>query len=170
MLWLKFRWMLSPINDTPALISSMVWCRIGNKAIICTNVGLVFWLMYASPGLEVLHKVHFGYSAVIFLWRLHGTHLIARLWGRDMECLLWMQSLEEIESVQLLFRVYCVIAHRNISRVYSTQCYLGSRRILKLSIAKQCYENKLCYTLYKHCVHGRYVLRHIVNWYDHEVI
>ena len=40
----------SPINNIPALVQIMAWCRQGDKAIIWTNDGLHYWRIYASLG------------------------------------------------------------------------------------------------------------------------
>ena len=42
------------IHNIPALVQVMAWCRSGDKP--WTNDGLVYWLIYASLGLNELSK------------------------------------------------------------------------------------------------------------------
>ena len=52
-----------------------------------------------SQGINSHGTVRSRYIAVIFLWRSHERHLLARPWGRDMGCRSWMQRLAEFVSL-----------------------------------------------------------------------
>ena len=43
-----------PIDNKPALVQVMVWCRPGDKTIIWTNFAIVHRRIYASRGIRAL--------------------------------------------------------------------------------------------------------------------
>ena len=48
----------SPINNIPALVQIMSWCRQGDKAIFSTNDGLHYWCIYASLGPNYVTEIN----------------------------------------------------------------------------------------------------------------
>ena len=70
-------------------------------AILCwlLSATLPKYLAYTPGPLWKHYTVRSRYIAVISLWRSHERRPIARLWGRDMGCRSWMQSLAEVLSL-----------------------------------------------------------------------
>ena len=73
----------------------------------------------SRPDISTRNTVRCRYNAVNFLQNNHNRHPIARPWGRDMGCLLWVQALIYILSQSLHYCVhYDIIFDRVITALH----------------------------------------------------
>ena len=63
---------------------------------ICQYIRVIFFSRMQRFTLSLYRTVHSRYIPVIFLWRSHERHPIARPWGRGMGCRSWVRSLAEV--------------------------------------------------------------------------